>query len=291
MKAHIFLSFLSLAVLTAHLSLADDLESKTSARAEKTAKGMRAQIVSELKKLQNHPWAGEYYAGDGLGVNTTLSIAPKSGFVFEWHGCLGLYDRNYGAVVWTNDHLRLSFTFENKQKGFQGLAPELIPVRWGDRRYLIPADDVAGFCNRVNDASEPRDDVHGLFLLRKGDEKKPVSGSPTVPKAFERYLLSKPIAAEIISVGAYTTRPSAVEWNFKDTLVILNAGTVKGLRPGMELLVTEPANVVESVRIVKVEENQSEAIMTQAGEDEPGPKVGWHVSTRAPWRNLTGKSK
>src|SRR6266581_3002863 len=174
MKSHIFLSFLSLAVLTAHLSLADDLESKTSARAEKTAKGMRAQIVSELKKLQNHPWAGEYYAGDGLGVNTTLSIAPKSGFVFEWHGCLGLYDRNYGAVTWTNGRVRLSFTFENQRKGFQGIAPELVSIAWGPRRYLVPTDDIIGFCNSINDGREPRSGVHGFYLLRKGDEHKEI---------------------------------------------------------------------------------------------------------------------
>jgi len=286
MKAKLILS---VAVLLAHILLVADLDARTSARAERTAKRMRKQIVSELKTLPDHPWAGEYYAGDGLGVNTSLSIAPKSGFVFEWHGCLGLYDRNYGAVVSTNDRLRLSFTFENQQKGFQGIAPELIPVQWGERRYLVPADDVVGFCNRVNDGSEPRDGAHGFFLLRKGDEKKQVAGSPKVPKEFEPYLLSEPIVAEIVSVRAYKTRPSVVEWKFKDTPVILNAGSKKGLRPGMELLVTKPSNVVESVRITKVTENQSEAVMIQAGEDEPGPKAGWRVSTRAPWRVLKVK--
>jgi len=74
---------LSVAVLLAHISLAADLDAKTTARAERTAKRMRKQIVSELKKRPDHPWAGEHYAGDGLGVNTSLSIAPQSGFVFE----------------------------------------------------------------------------------------------------------------------------------------------------------------------------------------------------------------
>jgi hypothetical protein len=71
-------------------------------------------------------------------VNTTLSIAPKAGFVFEWHGCMGLYDRNYGSVTWTNNRLELSFKFKNDRQGFQGLANELVPVSWGKRRYLVP---------------------------------------------------------------------------------------------------------------------------------------------------------
>ncbi len=81
----------------------DAMERKQSSDAEKTAKKLQEQIAKEVKTLRNHPWAGEYYAGDGLGVNTFLTIAPKSGFVFEWHGCLGLYDRNYRAVAWTNN--------------------------------------------------------------------------------------------------------------------------------------------------------------------------------------------
>src|SRR5687767_13739491 len=52
----------------------------------------------ELTAFQEHPWAGEYYYGDGLGVNVRLLLTPQSGFVFQWRGCLGVYDRNHGAV-------------------------------------------------------------------------------------------------------------------------------------------------------------------------------------------------
>jgi len=50
----------------------------------------------------------------------------------------------------------------------------------------------------------------------------------------------------------------------------------------MELHVAEPGNIVESVRITKVEESRSEAVMTQIGEDATGPLVGWKLSTQAP---------
>lgn len=117
-------------------------EDRRSAEAEAAAEARRAEIRTELATLGPHAWAGEYYAGDGLGVNISLTLAPRSGFVFEWHGCLGLYDRNYGAVTSQDRRLSLSFSFENERKGFAGLSPELIVVPWGSRVYLVPADDV-----------------------------------------------------------------------------------------------------------------------------------------------------
>lgn len=275
---------MSLVLLSVSVAVAADLEqAKYSASAERTAKIRRQAILAEIKKLADHKWAGEYYAGDGLGVNTSVLIAPHSGYVFEWHGCLGLYDRNYGTASWTNDRIYLSFTFENERKGFQGIAPEFTPVSWGFRRYLIPTDDLVGFCNDINEGREPRNRSHGSYLLRRGDEKKPVTGSPKVPAEYKQYLLAKPIEATIIAVGPYTTRPSVVDWKFKDTPVTIDAGKQQGLRVGMELVVTRPSDTVESVRITRVEEVRAEAVMIQAGEEEPGPKIGWRLSTQAPW--------
>src|SRR5438034_3584564 len=233
MKTHLQITFVLLLVGAA---VAGDREqAKRSASAERAAKSKRQAILTEIKKLPRHEWAGEYYAGDGLGVNTSVVIAPESGYVFEWHGCLGLYDRNYGTVAWTNGRVRLSFTFENQRKGFQGIAPELIPISWGSRHYLIPADDVIGFCNSVNEGREPRAGTFGSYLLRKGDENKTVVNLPKVPAEFRPYLMDKPVEATIIAVSPYTTRPSVAEWKFKDTPVTLDAGTNKGLRVGMEL--------------------------------------------------------
>jgi len=275
---------LSLVLILANLAVAADRDqAKRSSDAEMTAKNKRNEILAEIKKLETHEWAGEYYAGDGLGVNTSIVIAPKSGYVFEWHGCSGLYDRNYGAVAWTNGRIHLSFTLKNEREGFQGIAPELIPIAWGKRHYLIPADDIPGFCNNINEGREPRKGSHGFYLLRVGDEKKTVTGFPKVPEEYRDYLLAKPVEATIIAVGAYATRPSVVDWKFKDTPVTLDAGTRRGLRIGMELVVTQPLGTVESVKIIKVEESRSEAVMIQAGEEEPGPKVGWRLSTQAPW--------
>lgn len=37
----------------------------------------RTLIQAEISELTNHPWAGEYYKGDGLSENCYLSISPK----------------------------------------------------------------------------------------------------------------------------------------------------------------------------------------------------------------------
>lgn len=268
----------------AAIALADDRdEAKYTEKAEKSAMRWRERILAAAAALTNHPWAGAYYAGDGLGVNVSLLLAPGAGYVFEWHGCLGLYDRNYGAITETNGRIRLSFTFTNERKGFQGIAEEFIPVAWGARVYLIPSDDVVGFCNKVNEGTEPRDAPHGFYLLRRGDEKKDVTDFPGVPQSYRAYLLGSPITAEIISINSVTTRPSVCEWKFRDTSVTVSAGAAQGLRIGMEMQVIQPRNVVESVTITHVEQSTAQAIMTQAGEESSGPEAGWQLSTRCRW--------
>jgi len=257
---------------------------KYSDKSEQTAKKLRQEIRAEIATLTGHEWAGTYYEGDGLGVNISLDIAPKSGYLFEWHGCLGLYDRNCGAVTASNGRLRLSFTFANKREGFQGIAEEFVPIPWGDRKYLVPSDQVAGFCNHVNAGLEPRNDLHGCGLIRLGDERKKVTGFPSVPREFTAYLLSKPVEAEIIAVRACKIRPTCGTQQLKETLVVLGAGKVDGLLPGMELYVSKPDNIGETVEIAGIDENKSEGVMIQIGEDEPGPQIGWKLSTRPPWR-------
>lgn len=243
------------------------------------------KIEAEIKKLGDHQWAGDYYEGDGLGENVTLVIAPESGYLFEWHGCLGLYDRNYGAVTWDKGNIRLSFTFKNERKGFEGIAEQFTPIAWGDRKYLVPSDDIVGFCNEVNQGNEPRQGVHGRYLLREGDEKKEATGLPAIPPEFNPYVLPHSIQAEIAAVGNPTTRPSVCDWRFKDTPVTLNAGKKAGLLSGMELYVVEPKNLVQSVKITEVEEEKSQAVMTQTGEEKAGPQIGWRLSTRLPWHS------
>lgn len=243
------------------------------------------RIQAELAELAGrHDWAGSYYSGDGLGVNVSLMLSPQSGYVFEWRGCLGVYDRNYGNVDVVDGKLRLSFTFPNKQEGFGGIPGKFVAVAWGERRYLVPADDMAGFCNEINSGAEPRDEAHGMYLLRRGDEKIEVTGRPRLPEEFVPYLLDRPLEARIVAVKNTTTRPGIADWRFRDTLVIVSAGKKHRVFPGMELHVVAPANMVEWATVTKVGENTAEAVITQNRDNEPVPRVGWKLSSRPSYR-------
>ncbi len=243
----------------------------------------RRNIQAEIKGLPDHEWAGDYYQGDGLGENISLLLAPKSGYLYEWRGCLGLYDRNYGAVTAEKGKLHLTFTLPNEPEGLKGIAQDFTPVAWGERKYLVPSAEIVGFCNKVNEGSEPRPELRGFSLLRRGDEKKEAKGFPLVPEQYKPYLLSRPIETEIVEVRQSTTRPKFADLTFKDTPVVLNRGTKQGLLKGMELHVVEPTDMVQLVTIAKTEDDRSEGVMTQIGEKMAGPQVGWKLSTRAPW--------
>jgi hypothetical protein len=226
-------------------------------------------------------WAGTYLAGTGFNVRSLL-VAPDSGYASEWWACVGA-DHDFGTVAFKDFGLRLTFTSANPNAGLAAIEPDMILVRWGERRYLVPAKRVIGFCNEVNQGSEPRTEaVPSFYLLRTGDEKKKVRGLPELPAEYRDYLLLKPVEATVIAVGAFTTRPSSGDWKYKDTQVTLDAGAKQGLKARMELVVIGPGDVWASTRITKVQENRADAIVTQWGEEEPGPKLGWRLSTRAP---------
>jgi hypothetical protein len=241
------------------------------------------RIKEELAQLKDNQWAGEYYYGDGLGVNVELIIAPKSGFVFTWHGCLGLYDLNYGNVEWTDRKIKLLFEHSNKRKGFQGIAPELIPVKWGERHYLIPSNEVVKFTNAVNGGFEPCSMFfcNRRFLMKRGDEKKKVKGQPNVPEEYRVYLLKKPIRLGIISIGESRIERAKndPEFQYRITKVILNAGSAKGVWLGMKFHVYNPSNVSESAKVTKVEEEFSEAEILQIGLEDAFPSPNWKLST------------
>ena len=242
----------------------------------------RVQVIrDELVTLPDHPWSGEYYCGDGLGVNLRLLLAPAAGFVFTWNGCLGTYDRNYGAV--TSDdagRVLLHCEFPNDRRGFQGTATVFVPVRWGERQYLVAEDEMLDFCNAVNSglarsAERPR------FLLRYDPSGTPprVDGDPRLPPQYQSLLRRAPIRGSVRSVGPRTTTRSAGGTEFHTTEITLDVGRAHGVFVGMELFVERP-EVFDTVRVASVGEHFAVATITQICRPTPRPKTGWQVSSR-----------
>lgn len=144
-----------------------------------------AAVHAEIESLGSAPgWAGEYYAGDGLGRNVSLAFAPRSGFTIERYGCMGTYDQNHGSVSITDERLQLEFAAPLLRDA-PPFPDVLVKVKLGDRRYLVPPDELEAFDEDLERGVEPRAEVHGRWLLAFGDEQLPtrVAEDPTLPKA------------------------------------------------------------------------------------------------------------
>jgi hypothetical protein len=247
-------------------------ESKTAFINRKSQK-----IENEIAQLKDHLWAGRYYHGDGLGVNVSLILAPENGFTVTWHGCLGLYDQNHGTVDWDGKRIKLSFAYD-LQEGYIGhYASEYKPIRWGERVYLIPTDEMIEFCNAVNDGREPRNGSWGWFFLRENDTDKEATGKPMLPEEFMPYLLDEPIDTIIVSI-------KDIREGDKITTVVIDKGTRDGLLPGMILDIIKPERVFGKMKLTVVEETQSEGEVVVypigTGQEKTTPAEGWEFSTR-----------
>jgi len=112
---------------------------------------------------------------------------------------------------------------------------ELIPLKWDDRLYLVPKENLIEFCNAINLGLEPRNSLGtgwylGSSYLRNGDEKKPAKGLPSLSNELIDLLLKKPVEAEVISI----------EREGETEVAIINKGSEAGLKPGMRLVLTRP---------------------------------------------------
>ena len=151
-----------------------------------------------------------------VGANLTLVINSTGRFTYHAAGCVRTY-----ADVKARDFMRNGMLVLTSE----GPASEarFLPVRWGDRLYLIDPVGIVGFANAVNAGHEPRMKAQGVFYLRNGDWNKPVTGGPKLPVAYREYLLAKPVETRV-------RRILDEEGN-----VELAAGARQGLLPGMKL--------------------------------------------------------
>jgi len=247
----------------------------------------RDKVLETLQQGSLPPWAGEYFEGDGLGMNVRISLAPGAGVVATWNGCLGLYSAKEGDVQRRADG-SLAFVFNQPNGDGSGFDPgtfatDVMPVRWGERRYLIPRDRMIEFVNAVNFGSEPREHTHGVFLLAQGDEAKPVSGLPELPEALRARIRQKPLIVGLSSVEPGVRRGGA-DFAFCEFRVRFEVANGELLAPGQELAVVEPPGVHEDVEVLEVAGTQALAkirFFRNCIEMKRKPEPGWLISTGA----------
>lgn len=143
----------------------------------------RDGIIRELDTMSNNPefpvemwareWAGEYYVGDGTGMNVLVLLGPTSDIVYTDHGCLGLYDSGSGHAEGTFDEdgdgtpdgLLIKWTkHPSDHYGFG--SRKWYFVRWPGpdgtegRKYFVPEDQMMHLIDNYNAGGFARDGLY-----------------------------------------------------------------------------------------------------------------------------------
>jgi hypothetical protein len=203
-----------------------------------------ASFATAVDSIALKDIAGDYYFGDGLGVNCSLTVTAKGSFTFQWNGCLGTYDKNEGSASIKEGVLRIVPQKPNVRDGFRGTPTEFYPVRWGARMYLIPTNDIVEFCSAFNQGTEPQRGNRGRYYMRRNDANKPVAGNPAVPEQWTKFFLEQPVRGKITGLVG---RQEA--W--------LNKGSADGLLEGMILTAQQRGDLMfAQVRVEVVEESR-----------------------------------
>lgn len=307
MNLSLFVAVLTLSVVvthpTAHMAkgridkdIAPELLSKHQDKDEEARRLWREQmeqlerkaqsIRTELGTLKEHPWAGEY-SWNIVDLATRLYISPQNGAAVLFHSDIARWG-NHGKVIEQGRHL--SFHWIVPQDDLHWLNPRtLLLVRWGDRRYLIPSEQILEFCLDAQDLNEPRPTLRGHWWLRKGDETKATAGIPDLPKGYERYWAMKPIQAAIVSLGAEAKIPSeSEEWEQVERKVVLNAGSIAGVLPHMqfEMVDRDEGYIFLKITVTHVRARESEGILKYSRNPKQPtkpPVIGWKFVSPKVW--------
>lgn len=251
-------------------------EVKLSDNSNEEARIYLSNIKAEIRRLGKHDWAGEYSFGDGLGMNADLLIAPNSGFLFTWSGCL-IREQGFGDLKVENNKIILNY--KNVATDWSDWS-ELLMVKWGDVRFLIPSTRIIDFCNFINSGLDPKE----LFLVHRKDKNKQLKGKPNIPSEFSSYLLEKPIKGQILEVEENYTEPSEKypEIPLNITIVRINKGKEDGVLEGMNFRVVDQ-EFYSHVKIIEVKEHEAKGKILRLIFDLKKtitiPKNGWKVST------------
>jgi hypothetical protein len=156
-----------------------------------------------------------------------------------------LRNLNYGRVINSPDFVSLVSekpAIVSKQKDLV-TGVKLIKVRVGERRFLVPEDELADFCEYAVGLNLNEYESSSNYWWKLSDSQKSLFGLPILPDRFKRFL-RYPIKAKITKIGKQEVIESQnvegkLEKDFVNYYFTINAGTNKGVRKGMKFYVSE----------------------------------------------------
>lgn len=218
-------------------------------------------VTSDVVRL-----AGEYSYGNGYDLNCTLEISSDGRFLYKKCQYERVLDQAAGCIVLKNGQLMLQPQVPHDDWP-RGMGNVLVPVAWGQRLYLVPANDIRGFSNQINRGLEPvRRGNIGNYFLREGDWDRPVEGKPDLPQEWKERLLEKPVT------GLVAGRDPSNRW-------IIDLGKDHGVYDGMELSAWAPG-LRQFVTILVTETGTHTSAIKIVGAPVNTPIQGWTVYSR-----------
>jgi len=208
-----------------------------------------------------------------------LHYVQSSGYAFQSNSCVSHY-RSSGEVAAEGSR----FTLRPESRSEPVTMPEqplLVPIRWGERRYLVPVEEIGDFAADIGFGEEPRCGTRGRFFLREGDEKIVVSGLPELPPEWQGMLHAEAIDLQVTGFDLETTYRASVigrSRTMKHT-VRLNGGADRGVMVGMLLMPArgEPFHVLAHITQVQAHSAVAELQVVawdSAADDEKPPLHG-----------------
>ncbi len=220
----------------------------------RTGRGPSHEAIFTLRRrraddLDLAPLATDYTFGDGFTYEH-LEISRLGRYHYQSH--IDVFrdephekDRHEsrGRCSIVNGVLRLVHEgpFASSLRHF--MKNDFVPVRWGNRCYLIPEKDRLVFCSAVNQRAMPRYMRSGPFSRDDADFRKAPPGLPQVPSEWASFLLPKPVTGTIAEL-------------LPNNVAILSAGAYDGLKAGMELL-PDGGPGVQPIKILFTETDRS----------------------------------
>ena len=179
-------------------------------------------------------WDGVYHDGNGYDWRE-LSYAGSQGFAYRAGTCTGGYaslgETDMDTPTGTLHLLRLQ-----QSRDFAGLAEpaNLLTIAWGERRYLVPENQLGDFARDIHSGEEPRCGGWGRFLLRSGDERRIVSGLPELPAPWQGLLRREALVLRVTALTVEEDGGADDSRHLRYTLTF-DGGADRGLLVGTKL--------------------------------------------------------
>ena len=228
-----------------------------------------------------HDWAGQYYRGRGLG-GTSLFVAPDNGYAYTTAGCLGLYGFGGGSIAVTDRGLQFSARIGTRLPS--ELSSDLVPIRWGPKRLLLPRSEFDELVEDVTWGRVRRGSGPSWCFQRVGDGEFVPGTRPELPEPWNSrldILDRKFLILEVLPSGDPIDEQDRT---YRTTRVRLDAGRSQGIPdPKMVDGYSEEMPLVDNPRFVGCV-----AYITEVGDNHcfanvfslrqhPAPQVGWSL--------------